>query len=44
MPEGMQMIEAKELWLVDVTKINNSWRLKAEIEESNCKIVERRLR
>ncbi len=27
-------------WVVDITDLNNSWRLKQEIKDSNCKIVE----
>lgn len=29
----------KEYWLIDVTDLNNSWRLPKEIKDSNCKIV-----
>lgn len=29
----------KEFWLIDVTNLNNSWRLPQEIIDSNCKIV-----
>ena len=29
----------QEYLLIDITKLNNSWRLRDEIKDSNCKIV-----
>lgn len=29
----------KEIWIIDVTNLNNSWRLPKEIKMSNCKII-----
>ena len=31
----------KEYWLIDVTELNNSWRLPREITDSNCKVIHR---
>lgn len=28
----------REYWLIDVTNLNNSWRLIQEIKDSNCNI------